>query len=209
MAKKDSITSYGFGQMGSAHGKTDASIYPPAGMVIVAVQFLEANIPTVMRQATEPNQQFQFFNTEFAANATANGTCTVANASGGVATYKAGDEITANTTAGIKQGDFILELTAAPGNTYDELVGGNEQAITGKAVKVERVIDGTKFTVDGTLKIKNGGTTLHFFSNHGAGYGGQDADGILYPKGMIVYGRWSEVKPQAVTNGGIICYFGY
>jgi hypothetical protein len=26
---------------------------------------------------------------------------------------------------------------------------------------------------------------------------------------MTIYGRWTEVKPSADTDGGVICYLGY
>ena len=38
--------------------------------------------------------------------------------------------------------------------------------------------------------------------------GGEDATGILYPKGLTIYGRWTEVIPSVDTDGGVICYFG-
>ena len=41
---------------------------------------------------------------------------------------------------------------------------------------------------------------------HGAG--GTTAEGVKYPKGLTIYGRWASVTPEADADGGIICYFG-
>ena len=40
------------------------------------------------------------------------------------------------------------------------------------------------------------------------GSGGLAVSGILFPKGLTIYGRWTSVTPAADGNGGIICYFG-
>ena len=44
--------SYGFGQMGSAFSNLAAPIYPPKDHVIVAIQFLADNTPTVLETET-------------------------------------------------------------------------------------------------------------------------------------------------------------
>ena len=69
-------------------------------------------------------------------------------------------------------------------------------------------IDGTaiEFNRPITSAAANG-TTLTFSKT--TGHGGEDASSITYPTGMIIYGRWTEVKPSADADGGVICYFGY
>ena len=47
------------------------------------------------------------------------------------------------------------------------------------------------------------------FLNEHTGAGGNDASAVLYPMGMIIYGRWTHVVPAADADGGLICYFGY
>ena len=31
----------------------------------------------------------------------------------------------------------------------------------------------------------------------------------VFPKGLVIYGRWTSVTPPVSTDGGIICYYGY
>jgi len=42
----------------------------------------------------------------------------------------------------------------------------------------------------------------------GGGAGGTSTDGVKYPAGITIYGRWTKVVPEADADGGIICYFG-
>ena len=51
---------YGFGQLGSAFQNLAKPIYPPKDHVIVAIQFLADNIPTVMETETLDTQGPQF-----------------------------------------------------------------------------------------------------------------------------------------------------
>ena len=48
--------SYGFGQMGSAFTNLAKPVYPPKDHVIVAIQFLDNNTPTVMKTETLDTQ---------------------------------------------------------------------------------------------------------------------------------------------------------
>ena len=52
--------SYGFGQFGSLFTNLAKPVYPPKGMVIVAIQFLDDNIPTVMKTETLDTSGPQF-----------------------------------------------------------------------------------------------------------------------------------------------------
>ena len=107
--KIDTITSYGFGQMGSAHCKTAASVYPPHGMVIVAIQFLAANTPTILKAATdETGARHEFFEIGTAANDSLT-VKTITTATGGNVTVAAGTAITiqAFSAGDINVGDFV------------------------------------------------------------------------------------------------------
>ena len=65
---------------------------------------------------------------------------------------------------------------------------------------------GTSITLSESVTV-DGDQHLVFLDNyHGAG--GNDADAIVYPKGLTIYGRWTKVIPAADADGGIICYFG-
>jgi hypothetical protein len=113
-------------------------------------------------------------------------------------------------------------LSDASSNTAHTLTGANAAIEVGM-----QVISNTEYTgvnktdnlpavvvtkVDGTAiefnrPITASSTTLTFSKE--TGHGGEDATGIKYPTGIIVYGRWTEVKPEADADGGVICYFGY
>ena len=48
MGQNSQEVAYGFGQLGSAYTDLAKPIIPPQGMVIVAIQFLAENTPTVL-----------------------------------------------------------------------------------------------------------------------------------------------------------------
>ena len=73
--------------------------------------------------------------------------------------------------------------------------------------KVETVnAAGNEITLN--VDINATAQSLVFLNEH-TGAGGNDATGVLYPMGMIIYGRWTQVIPAADADGGLICYFGY
>jgi|21_taG_2_1085346.scaffolds.fasta_scaffold01815_11 hypothetical protein len=197
MGQNSTEVSYGFGQMGSAHCKTANSVYPPKGMVIVAVQFIAANIPTVLRpeaDSTAAYEEFQCFHTEGAAhnngdaqqaltNAASNTTHTLTGAN---AAIEVGMEVIGNDTQGNYMG-------------VDKAVGVNRNPI------IVTAVSGTSITFNRAITAST--TTLTF--SHATGDGGEDASGCSYPTGSVIYGRWTEVKPAADPDGGVICYFGY
>ena len=42
------------------------------------------------------------------------------------------------------------------------------------------------------------------------GTGAAETDtATIFPKGLVIYGRWTSVTPPVSTDGGIICYYGY
>tara|TARA_R100000700_G_C3162679_1_gene138411 strand:+ start:49 stop:639 length:591 start_codon:yes stop_codon:yes gene_type:complete len=187
---------YHFGQQGSAHCKTAASIIPPKGMVIVAIQFLADNTPTVLRSersvATLQSEgtPLAFFNTEYAAhnNGDAQQACvnkssdTTHALSAANSSIKVGMQVFSNTE------NLLPDILV---NTPPCLV----ETIADEVITFNRAITCSS-------------TTLTFSQHLGTGDGGEDASGITYPKGLTIYGRWLEVKPSADADGGIIAYFG-
>ena len=206
--KIDSITSYGFGQMGSAHCKTAASVYPPHGMVIVAIQFLAANTPTILKAAhDETGARHEFFEIGAAANDNTLAIRTLNNASGGDVTVGAGTPfvIQAFNAGDINIGDFVQITGTIP--------AGQTNLLLARKAKVTFVNAGAnQIALDQPIVYATGDATSLLFhpgSPGRVGQGGEDAAANVYPKGMIIYGRWDEVRPSADDDGGIICYFGY
>ena len=188
---------YAFGQMGSAHCKTAASVIPPKGMVIVAVQFLADNTPTVLRSersvATLVSETIPlaFFNTEYAAH------------NNGDAQQATVDKASSTSHALTASNSSILVGMQVFSNTENLLP---DILISTPPVLVETIAD-EAITFNRAITCSS--TTLTFSQALGTGDGGEDASGIKYPKGMVIYGRWLEVKPEADADGGVICYFGH
>lgn len=78
------------------------------------------------------------------------------------------------------------------------------------------VIIAIQFIQDNTLVALVAADAENFFNTVGAahdGGAGEGGGGILlsgakFPVGMTIFGRWTSVTPEAVSDGGIICYFG-
>ena len=185
-------TSYAFGQLGSAHCKTANSVFPPKGMVICAVQFLAANTPTIMRSEASSSlaqDHFACLSTEHAAHDNGAGQQALVDASSNTAHTLTG------ANAAIEVGMQVISNT-----DYT----GVDKTNNLPAVVVTKV-DGT--AIEFNRPIEASGPTLTFSKE--TGHGGEDASSITYPTGIIIYGRWTEVKPSADADGGVICYFGY
>ena len=188
--------SYGFGQMGSAYTSAATSIIPPKGLVIVAIQFLADNTPTILRTEKTTNALVvgntgeSYFGTTYVAhnNGDAQQACVDASAS-------ATQTLTASNTA-IKVGMQVFS------NTENLL-----QDITGEVLPcVVASIDAEDIKFNRNVTCST--TTLTFSELNGTGDGGEAVSGVIFPKGVTIYGRWIEVKPAADANGGVICYFG-
>ena len=197
MAFKDSSVDYGFGQLGSAYTASAASIIPPQGMVIVAIQFLADNTPTILRSEKKTNALIPLQGTGAAYASTTyiahnNGDAQQACVDDGPSYTQA---LTA-TNANVKPGMQVFS------NTEDLLqdITGNAGPCLVQSVAAEIVTFNRKVTC--------ATSTLTFSSNNGTGDGGEAISGVEFPKGITIYGRWIEVKPAADADGGIICYFG-
>jgi len=192
MGQNSTEVAYGFGQLGSIHGQTANSIYPPNGMVIVAIQFLADNTPTVLRpeaQGAGAVDHFQCVNTEAAGHNNGDAQQAISDASAG----------TVHTLTGANS-DIKVGM---------QVYSNTEDLCENKSTNLPRClvtkVDGT--TIEFNRPVTGSSTTLTFSSE--TGDGGEDATGVKYPKGMTIYGRWTEVKPEADADGGVICYLGY
>jgi len=218
MGNNSTEISYGFGQMGSATCQTATPVIPPQGMVIVAIQFLADNTPTVLETEDLGKNGPKYINTVSGANF--EGVAQSQDAQS-AATVAAGSAITITANADVKEGQYVLLVddettdavgmgTAATGSgdgvdstTKTPIYNGpNKQGTYVTSVNAA----GTEITLSESITF-DGGQHMVFLDNfHGAG--GNDADGIKYPKGLTIYGRWTKVIPEADADGGIICYFG-
>ena len=210
MGINSTATSYNFGQLGSVTCQTATPVVPPQGMVITAIQFLADNTPSILKSenlgATGPN----FFSTEAADHINFNGVTEV-NVTDG--TYAAGANITiASADTKIKVGQYVLLIAEAndadSGITLDTetpvpIYGGpSNQGVFVTAY------NNTTTSLQLSAQITPSSQSLVFLDNYN-GAGGNDADGIVYPKGLTVVGRYTTITPSADDDGGVICYFGY
>ena len=203
---------YGFGQMGSVFTDLVEHVYAPHGKVIVAVQFIASNSLAVLTaekkavgasgtsHAHQPLPEFAGIGV--AANDL--GDCIIAGASSSGTTITH----TANTagvggSSAIKVGMQVISVGDAD---YPR------DGIEGKPVTIVSITDATHFEVSSNAA----GTTLSSqslagLSLHSSGYGGKAITSTqAFPTGIIIYGRWTDVKlAVADDDGGIICYFGY
>ena len=220
--------SYGFGQMGSVFSNLAKPIYPPKDHVIVAIQFLAANTPTVMLTETLDGHGPQFPGTRDTEATDANYLGVTEQACTGARTTVniANDTFTIDAVnPKIKVGQTILLVadgdTIDAGLTPDTTAGHLDPVYNGpnktglKVVKVNGVnitagpIDGVDDSTPGTFTVLNpdaSNTAMFLDEYHGAG--GTTTEGVQFPTGLTIYGRWTTMTPEADADGGVICYFG-
>ena len=207
MGQNSTEVAYGFGQLGSAFSNLAKPIYPPKDHVIVAIQFLADNIPTVLTTEILDTQGPQYFGTNDTEATAANylGVTEAAVATGATTTTP---ELSAANSK-IKAGQYVLLVndsdTVDAGLTVDAETatpiynGPNKQG-----VKVVSYGGGTDDLVLDTSISPTTSQTLVFLDEyHGAG--GTTMEGVTFPKGVTIYGRWTSITPAAAP---IICYFG-
>jgi len=213
--------SYGFGQLGSAYTDLAKPIVPPQGMVIVAIQFLADNTPTVLVPekldergpgyvsisgttsdivgVADLYMNFQGITTAHCDTAT---------------TYAAGADVSIAAAGGtqdhskIQIGQYVLLVAdadhEAAGITIDSETpipiysGPNQQGVK---------VTGIASNGDPQLSAQITPTTSQslIFLGPKQGAGGLTAASQVFPKGLTIYGRWTTVTPSA---SGVICYFG-
>ena len=235
MGQNSTEVAYGFGQMGSALANVAAApIYPPKDHVIVAIQCLDTTTFTVLETETLdimgpqfPTHQDDVLKAAGGPDANFTGTTWAAASAGvaatGVITIA---DVVANNE--IKPGQVVLITTGSDedGNDVDD--GLTEDTAAGhimpiyngpnaqwlEVVSLSGGTYGTALTVKGVGKgtTANLGSidadnTLYFLDSYHAA-GGTTVEGVTFPKGLTIYGRWTKVTPAADADGGIICYFG-
>ena len=223
MGVNSTEVAYGFGQMGSVYTDLDQVIIPPKDHVIVAIQFLAANTPTVMLPE-KLDQQGPGFPAISAATTTLldaadnnyfnfNGVWSSSIADTAIA---AGAQITLEDVPAdlgrIKKGDYVLlvnetatsasvDMVIQTGQTpYPIYNGPNKQG-----VYVTEWDGASKVRLSGAIDTSSTtGQALVFLDPyHGAG--GTTVASQEFPSGLTIYGRWVAFKP---ATGGVICYFG-
>ena len=221
MGQNSTDVAYHFGQMGSAYTDLAKPIVPPQGMVIVAIQFLNANTPTVLTPEKLDDRGPGYVSISgstsdaigvadnymnFQGITTAN--CDTAT------TYAAGADVSIAAASGtqdhslIQKGQYVLLVNDADheqaGITIDAETptpiysGPNQRGV---------YVTGIAANGDPQLSAQITPTTSQslIFLGPQQGAGGLTAHSQVFPKGLTIYGRWTEFKPSAA---GVICYFG-
>jgi len=205
--------SYGFGQMGSAYTDLAKPIVPPQGMVIVAIQFLDENTPTVLTPEKLDDRGPGYVSisgttTDVVGTADdymnfhglTSAACTGSNS---------GNDVTISAlNTKIQVGQYILIVNdtdhEGAGITIDSdtpipiYSGPNQQG-----VYVTAYDGATTVTLSAATTPTSSQSLIFLGPEQGAG--GITASGQVYPAGTTIYGRWTTITPSA---SGVICYFG-
>ena len=221
MGQNSTEVSYGFGQLGSAYTDLAKPIVPPHDMVIIAIQFLADNIPTVLTPEKLDGRGPGYTSISgttsdiigvadlymnFQGITTAN--CDTAT------TYTAGTDVSIAAASGtqdhdkIQIGQYVLLVLDADhegsGITIDAETptpiysGPNQQGVrvTGIAANGDPQL---------SAQITPAINQSLIFLGPEQGAGGITAASQTFPKGVVIYGRWTTFTP---ATGGVICYFG-
>tara|TARA_R110000796_G_scaffold63087_1_gene145397 strand:- start:1013 stop:1651 length:639 start_codon:yes stop_codon:yes gene_type:complete len=211
MGQNSTEVAYGFGQLGSAFSNLAKPVYPPKDHVIVAITFLADNIPTALTTEILDTQGPQYFGTNDTEATAAN---YLGVTEGAVANTTYTDVFFADDTielsaadAKIKVGQYVLNVndsdTVDVGLTVDSdtptpIYSGPNKA----GVKVTKV-NGEFISTSAAITPTASQTLVFLDEYHGAG--GTTMEGVTFPAGMTIYGRWTSITPAAT---GVICYFG-
>ena len=233
MGQNSTEVAYGFGQLGSVFTNLAYPVYPPKDHVIVAIQFLADNIPTALETETLdtggpqfPTHQDDQLAADGGPDANFAGvTWAAATSAGTVATgvIPIADVVANNR---IKPGQVVIigddaaedidagiAIDAAAGNITPVYNGPNARwmevvSLSGGTYGTSLVVKevGAFVTGTGLMEIDHidSANQIYFLDEyHGAG--GTTVEGITFPTGSTIYGRWTEFKGAAVET---ICYFG-
>ena len=194
--------------LGSAIADTTATIYPPKGMVIIAIHAFTAtafNATSGLKSEVENltgNSNARYMDTELDAHGTGEIASQVGhNDSGnndtGVITLASADST-------IKQGMVVEEATMCPRSLTDPYIVKSISSVTLTVAKQSN--RGVAAAVAANLASGAAAATL-FFSEHGQGSGGLtvDANDVI-PALQTIYGRWTSVIKN--DTGRAIFYFG-
>jgi len=221
MGLNSTNAAWGFGQMGSVYTDLDQVIIPPKDHVIVAIQFLAANTPTVMvpEKLDQNGPNFPAISGSTADHVDAAGN-NYFNFNGvwaseiSDATHAANTDITLETPAvptnRIKVGDYVLLVNGDASEADTDMVidtadtpypiynGPNKQGV------YVTDYDGVdKVKLSAAITSSSDQALVFLDPYHGAG--GTSVASQEFPAGTTIYGRWVAFKPAAA---GVICYFG-
>ena len=216
MGQNSTEVAYGFGQLGSAYTDKAQPIIPPQGMVIIAIQFLADSTPTALVSekldtrgpgyvsiSGSLNDHVDAADLYMNFNGFTSAACTGSN-SGNDVTISA-----ANTN--IQVGQYVLivnddaDESGATAMTIDSETaipiynGPNKQGVKVTAYS------GTTVTLS-TATTPTSSQSLIFLGPQ-QGAGGITAASQQYPKGAVIYGRWTHFVGE--NDKGVICYFGH
>ena len=209
--------SYGFGQMGSAFTDTaDAPIYPPKGMVIVAITFLaDTNLETVGTNTggltsdliadAGSTAQSAWIGTDVAAHDLGNHEDADAHNDNG--SNDTGVITLAAASALIKPGMIVEHATMCPRSLTNPYI---VKSVSSTSVTLAKQND-PRHTAAVAADYATGSTAqkAQFYDPHSQGYGGKILDNAnTFPKGITIYGRWTGVEIANGKTGSLITYFG-
>jgi len=212
---------YGFGQLGSAYTDLAKPIVPPQGMVIVAIQFLADNTPTVLTPEKLDSRGPGYVSISGTTSDIVGVADNYMNFHGittahcdTATTYAAGADVSIAAASGtqdhskIQVGQYVLLVNdadhEAAGITIDSdtpipiYSGPNQQGVK---------VTGIASNGDPQLSAEITPTTSQslIFLGPEQGAGGITAASQVFPKGITIVGRWTTFTPSAA---GVICYFG-
>lgn len=207
---------YAFGQLGSVYTNLAKPVYPPKDKVIVAIQFLADATMQILHTERLDGQGMQYITTEDAeatdcnylgvTEAACTGATTTVNFTDDTVTIGAAD-------AKIKPGQYVLLVNdsdtinvglTVDGDTAHPVYNGPNP----RGVKVLSV-DRDNITLSKAVSPTSSQTLVFIDEQHGAGGTNITAGTVVFPKGLTIYGRWTNIQLGAAdADGGIICYFG-
>ena len=209
--------SYGFGQMGSAFTDTaDAPIYPPKGMVIVAITFLAdtqlevlgtnaGGLTSDLKTDVGGTAQSHWIGTDVAAHDLANHEDADAhNDNGsndtGVITVNAASAL-------IKPGMIVEHATMCPRSLTNPYI---VKSVSGTSVTLAKQQSSrTTAAVAANYATGSSAQKAQFYDPNGQGFGGKIVDNSnTFPAGVTIYGRWTGVEIGTGKTGALITYFG-
>ena len=217
MAYQDNSTSYSFGQMGSAISDGANPVYPPKGMVIIAVTSLDdatafnATNGLVSEAHYTGNgdtvAKSNFFNTNNAAHSVGDFTTTGHNNANN-ADHDGGFITLGAASAKIKPGMIVESATLCPRDLINPyVVKSHDGTTTAKGLVVSKLLS-SGAPVDTTGSVASGAAeALNFFDvTNGQGMGGLEMDASdIIKTGVTIYGRWTAA---ILAGGRAIFYFG-
>ena len=212
---------YGFGQLGSAYTDLAKPIVPPQDMVIVAITFLADNTPTVLTPEKLDHTGPGFVSISGSTTDVVTAADLYMNHNGittascdTATTYTAGADVSIAAASGtqdldkIQIGQYVLLVLDADhegaGITIDSETpvpiysGPNQQGVK---------VTGIASNGDPQLSAQITPTTSQslIFLGPEQGAGGITAASQVYPKGVTIYGRWTEID---LDGGSLVAYIG-